>query len=84
MSLDNNLMKSFFMKQIQQAIKEEKISDISPVHFFMNMMSLTVFPFVASPMLKNLGDLQQKDFDKLMQERKKLIPKWIKATMKVK
>lgn len=84
MSLDNNLMKSFFMKQIQQAIKEGKISDISPVHFFMNMMSLTVFPFVASPMLKNLGDLQQKDFDKLMLERKKLIPKWIKATMKVK
>lgn len=84
MSLDNNLMKSFFMKQIQQAIKEEKIANISPVHFFMNMMSLTVFPFVASPMLKNLGDLQQKDFDKLMQERKKLIPKWIKATMKVK
>lgn len=84
MSLDNNLMKSFFMKQIQQAIKEGKISDISPVHFFMNMMSLTVFPFVASPMLKNLGDLQQKDFDKLMLERKKLIPRWIKATMKVK
>jgi AcrR family transcriptional regulator len=84
MSLDNNLMKSFFMKQIQQAIKDEKISDISPVHFFMNMMSLTVFPFVASPMLKNLGGLNQEEFDKLMQQRKKLIPKWIKAIMKVK
>lgn len=84
MNLENNLMKSFFMKQIQQAIKDGKIVEVSPAHFFMNMMSLIVFPFVASPMLKNLGDLKQEEFDKLMQQRKILIPKWIKAMMKAK
>jgi len=50
----------------------------------MNLIGLIMFPFIASPMLKRLGDLQDKDFDRLMQERKKLIPLWINAMMKAK
>ncbi len=39
----------------------------------MNLMGLTVFPFVASPMIMGIADLTEKDFLNLMQERKKLI-----------
>ena len=48
------------------------------------MLGMVVFPFVGSPMLKSIGDLKQKDFDELMQQRKKLIPKWVNATLKIK
>jgi hypothetical protein len=41
-----------------------------------------MFPFVACPIIKMVGDLKQEQFNKMMVERKKLIPKWIKAIMK--
>ena len=78
------LMKSIFIMQFQQKIKEGKIAPIHPLHFIMNMLGMVVFPFVGSPMLKSIGDLKQKDFDELMQQRKKLIPKWVNAMLKIK
>ncbi len=78
------MMKSYFLKQYQEKVKNGKISPMQPLQFMMNLMGMTVFPFIASPVLRNLGDLTQKDFDTLMRERKLLIPKWIKATLKVK
>ena len=78
------LMKSIFIMQFQQQIKEGKIAAINPLHFIMNMLGMVVFPFVGSPMLKSIGDLKQKDFDELMQQRKKLIPKWVNTILKIK
>lgn len=78
------VLKSAFMKQFQQAVKEGKIMKIHPMHFIMNLMGLTVFPFVASPMIMGLADLSEKDFLNLMQERKKLIPVWVKTMLKAK
>lgn len=78
------LQESHFMRQFQQEIKAGKITPVNPLHFMMNVMGLTVFPFVGSPMLKHLGGLSQQEFNELMLERKKLIPKWVKAMLKTK
>lgn len=78
------LMSSYFIKQFQQAVKEERIAPIHPLHFIMNLMGLVVFPFVASPILKSLGNMKQEDFNNMMQQRKTMIPKWINAILKVK
>jgi AcrR family transcriptional regulator len=78
------VLKSAFMKQFQQAVKEDKIMKIHPMHFLMNLMGLTVFPFVASPMIMGIADLTEKDFLNLMQERKKLIPVWVKTMLQPK
>jgi AcrR family transcriptional regulator len=79
-----SLLKSYFFKQFQQAVKEGKIVSINPLHFLMNLIGMVVFPFVGSPILKNIGGLKQKEFNELMQQRKVLIPKWLKAISKVK
>lgn len=76
------VMKSVFIKQYQQAVKEGKIQKLPPVHFLMNVLGLTVFPFIASPMIKGLVDLSDAEFSSLMQERKKLIPIWVRMIMK--
>lgn len=78
MGIKEVLRNSHFFKQV----KEHGKSKVHPMHFFMNMMGMMVFPFIAAPLLKNVGDLDQASFNKLMDERRKLIPTWIKAIMK--
>jgi AcrR family transcriptional regulator len=75
------MMKSVFARQFRDAVKSGKIAPVSFLHFIMNIVSLTVFPFVASPLLRQLGDLDQNDFETLMNERKRLIPFWVKTMM---
>ena len=84
MNPKDSFEKSYFVKQFQQAVKEGKITAIHPLHFIMNLVGMIVFPFVGSPILRNVSGLKQEDFNDLMQQRKVLIPKWLKAISKVK
>ena len=78
------LGQSVFAKQFQQAVKEGKIPPQPFLHFMMNLMSMIIFPFVAAPMFKNIGELNDKQYLTVIEERKRMIPLWIKAMMKVK
>lgn len=78
MDVKNFLMKSYFIKQLQEQVKKGKLAPVHPMHFLMNMVGLVVFPFIGSPILKNLGGLKNEEFEELMMQRKKLIPQWIK------
>jgi AcrR family transcriptional regulator len=78
------MLNSVMFKQVGQAIKEGKMTIQNPLHFMTNIISLIMFSFVASPMLKAIGNLSEEQFKKLMIERKALIPIWVKATMKAK
>jgi AcrR family transcriptional regulator len=75
------IMQSFFMHQFQQVIKEQKIKPIHPIHFIMNLMGLTVFPFIAAPIIQNLSDTSKDEYATLIQQRKLLVPNWIKAIL---
>jgi len=78
------LMQSVFAKQFQQAIQDGKIPPQPFLHFMMNLMGMIIFPFVAAPMFKNIGELNDQQYLSVIEERKKMIPLWIKATMKAK
>jgi AcrR family transcriptional regulator len=66
-----------FIKQLQ-----EKRTDINPVHFLMNILGMTVFPFIARPAFGVIGILNKNDFKTIIEERRKLIPLWVKAALK--
>jgi AcrR family transcriptional regulator len=66
-----------FIKQLQ-----EKRPDINPVHFLMNILGMTVFPFIARPAFGVIGILNKNDFKTIIEERRKLIPLWVKAALK--
>jgi len=55
--------------------------DVNPLHFVINILGATIFPFVAKPMFQAVGNVSEKDFATLMDERRKLIPKWIRASL---
>lgn len=66
-----------FLQQIEKEVKKGTIKKISPNQLLMNLISLTIFPFVSKPMFQvNLG-LDELQFRNLMEERKKEIPKFI-------
>jgi AcrR family transcriptional regulator len=73
-----------FMKRVEVAMKEGKISRVHMGHFMMNFMGLVIFPFIAKPILMRVNGFDNKQFDALMEERKELVPVWLKAIMKAK
>lgn len=70
---------SVFVKQYEQAVDDGKIPPVNIFHFLINVVGLTVFPFIGAPIMKNIGDMSDREFKTLMLERKKLIPAWIKT-----
>lgn len=84
LGIKEQLFQSHFMKQMQEAMMAGKMKAIHPLHFMMNLIGMTVFPFVASPMICDLGNLDTDSFNELMKERKELIPVWIKTIMEIK
>lgn len=84
LELRQRFMGSYFMQQLQQAMKKGEITTINPVNIMLNIVGLTIFPFVGRHMIQNKKGLTIEQFNALMLERKKLIPKWIEAILKAK
>lgn len=66
-----------FLEQIEQEIISGRIKKISPMHLLMNMISMTIFPFIGKPMFVRNLRLTDKQFSEIMEQRKKEIPKFI-------
>lgn len=77
MNIKEILMNSYLIQQYRQGVEEGKYHTLHPMQFFMNLMGLTVFPFIAKPMFKHIGDLPDEVFNAFMEERKTLIPGWV-------
>ena len=76
------IMKSRLVAQYQEGVKKGIYIKVEPIHFVTNIMSLIVFPFMCSPILKKMEKLNTREFNTLMLERKKSIPKWIMKMIK--
>ncbi len=74
--LEEVLKESTMLQQIS-----EKNPHINPLHFLVNFLSLTIFPFVTSPVFKKFGIFDQQSFEIFIEERRKLIPVWIKTLL---
>ncbi|MBS1659333.1 MAG: TetR/AcrR family transcriptional regulator [Bacteroidetes bacterium] len=79
MNIEQLLKNSSFIKQLR-----EKRSDVEPAQYLMNIMGLMLFPFLAKPVLLATGLAGEKNFGTLMNQRRQLIPKWIKAILQTK
>lgn len=66
-----------FLKQIEEEVQKGNIKPVSPLQLMMNLLSMTIFPFVAKPIFQmNLG-LDEFQFRHAMEQRKKEIPRFI-------
>ncbi|MDQ0477792.1 TetR/AcrR family transcriptional regulator [Chryseobacterium sp. MDT2-18] len=73
---DKLLKNSFLIQQIQ-----DRKPDIDPFHFLLNFLSMTVFPFLGKPILQSFDLMDDAEFQKFVEERKTLVPMWIKMML---
>ena len=79
--LDMIFVNSILFMQYNELVKKKKVHKMHPIHLLANIVSLCVFPFVSAPLIRSVGSISEKDFMGLMQERKKLVPQWIKSML---
>ncbi|MBL0232245.1 MAG: TetR/AcrR family transcriptional regulator [Chitinophagaceae bacterium] len=63
-----------FLQQIEKEIKLGNIRKVDPRHILLNLLSMTLFPFIAQPMVSRILGMGNKEFEQLMEERKKTVP----------
>ena len=71
------IMKSQLISQYNDGVKKGIYKKVDSIHFITNILSLIVFPFICSPIIMKMEKLNKTDFNKMMNQRKKLIPDWI-------
>jgi AcrR family transcriptional regulator len=77
--MDGKLKDSVLFKQIKQAMQDGTFNEAHPLHVFMNLLSLLVFPYMAKPLLMGVADVSERTFTTLMRDRRTLVPIWIDA-----
>ncbi len=81
MNLDKLIKGSYLLKQIKAGGGFLK-TDYNPIHLLINLLSLTIAPFVLAPVLRKITGISQLKFNALMAERKSLIPIWAGQMLK--
>ncbi|WDF54162.1 TetR/AcrR family transcriptional regulator [Mucilaginibacter sp. KACC 22063] len=66
-----------FLAQIQAEMSAGTIEQMNPIHFMMNLFSLMAYPIVMKPMFEKIFKLDEDQFRKLIEERKKVIFKML-------
>jgi AcrR family transcriptional regulator len=75
------VFQSHFFKQLAALQKEGKLS-IHPIQLMVNLIGFVVMPFLARPLLERNKVIKSGEFTVLMEERRKMIPIWIKSMLK--
>jgi TetR/AcrR family transcriptional regulator len=66
-----------FVDDVQDEIKKGIIKPINPLQLLLNIISLCVFPFVAKPMFQLVTNIDRTMFDKILEQRKGEVSKFI-------
>ena len=71
-----------FADTIEMAIQQKEIKPIHPLQLLLNIISLSIFPFMAKPLLQHVSGISKKQYDAMMEERKKMVPQIIIQSIK--
>ena len=63
--------------QLEEGAAAGTMRPMTPEQFFVNLLALTVFPFVARPLLVVMFDLDAAGFDRFLEERRAELPGFV-------
>ena len=70
------------MEMLKTQIQKEFHIDINPIHFWLNILSLCIFPIVAKPLIKEIFKMPEEAYEKILEERKTVVPQFIINALK--
>lgn len=68
-------------EQLRRRANEGTLRPIAAEEFVVNLISLSVFPFVAQPLIEAVMDMDDEEFGAFLDERKEVIPEFILAAL---
>jgi len=68
-----------FFQQVIEAGEKGEIYPITPVQLLLHVMSLTVFPFIAKPMVSSIANLPGELFQQVLKERTEEVIRFLDA-----
>jgi len=71
-----------FLAQIEKEVKKGTIKKINPLHLLVNLLSMTIFPFIAKSMLTRTMQMSEAQFKEMVEQRRTEIPKFIIDSIK--
>lgn len=72
------IVNSVFFRQLGEHLRKTGLKCANAFHIPLNMLSMLIFPFIGKPVIKNLTEMDDEAFRNFIDERKVLIPMWIK------
>ena len=72
-----------FKKQVASEVKQGILRPIDGEQLFVSIISLNIFPFVASPLIKGFLKLDDESFEQLMENRKTAVTDLIIHSIKI-
>lgn len=65
------------LAQIEKEVKKGAIKKVNALHLLVNLLSMTIFPFIAKPMLVRTMQMSETQFKQMIEQRRIEIPKFI-------
>ncbi len=75
---------SMLFERMKKSMYDEKLEKTDVREFFINILALCIFPVVARPMLQNILDFSDEQYDQFIERRKKTLPHLIMNTIRKK
>lgn len=79
MGLQQVVIGSFILKQFRDDLNIKDIPDSALLQLIVNIIGMMVFPFIGKPLLKEIFNLSDEQFQAMMNDRKKMIPIWVQS-----
>jgi TetR/AcrR family transcriptional regulator len=73
-----------FIQEIKTAVENNEIIPIEPTALVLNILSLCIFPIVAKPIIETVFNINEEQYDSMIEARKKLVAQFIINAIKVK
>ncbi len=70
--------------QVKEMVDNGEIHPIEPEHLIMNVVAMSIFPFVAKPILKSVLQKDEKEYQLLLEERKTHVADFVINSIKIK
>jgi len=80
--INQGLSPEKFLLKIQCQLKDELDIDIDPLHIYVNMLALVIFPVVARPLIQNIFGYSDDKMMEFFEQRKKIVPTFILNALK--